>query len=138
MPHTMLPPLLPAVSKAERLNTGVVKRIAAIAAPVVLAVLMAGAARAGEPFYPNDPYFCYNPELPGFPGQWHLVNTAPLTGIDFHSGEGKIYHQANAGLDANLAGAWSAGYTGAGVIIGIVDDGVQGITLTSWPTIGRI
>ena len=33
----------------------------------------------------------------------------------------------NAGLDANIMGAWSNGYTGAGVIIGIIDDGVQGM-----------
>ncbi len=129
MQVSMLPSVFPAVSTVKRPNCEVSKRITAIstiAALVILVVLMAGSAQAGEPFYPNDPYFFYNPELPGFPGQWHLVNTAPLEGINYQPGDGEIWHQANAGLDANLAGAWSSGYTGAGVIIGIVDDGVQG------------
>lgn len=93
---------------------------------MILSLILAGPAGAGEPFYPNDPYFFYNPELPGFPGQWHLVNTAPLEGIDYHPGYGQTWHQVNAGIDANLAGAWSLGYTGAGVIVGIVDQGLQG------------
>lgn len=126
MQNSMLPPVLPAVLNAKGLNNEIVKKIAAIAAPLVLVVLVTASAQAGEPFYPNDPYFFYNPELPGFPGQWHLVNTAPLEGINYHPGYGEIWHQANAGLDANLAGAWSSGYTGAGVIIGIVDFGTQG------------
>jgi subtilisin-like proprotein convertase family protein len=55
-------------------------------------------------FAPNDPLF---PSAPGYPGQWYLVNTF------------------TAGLDAGVAGAWTAGLTGQGVVIGIVDDGVQ-------------
>lgn len=100
--------------------------LAVFAIPLILGLLLARPVLGGEPFYPNDPYFFYNPELPEFPGQWHLVNTAPLEGIDFQPGNGYTYHLVNSGVDANLAGAWSRGYTGAGVIIGIADEGVQG------------
>lgn len=57
-------------------------------------------------FVPNDPYFAPgNPA--GFPGQWHLVNPA------------------RPDLDSNVRGAWNRDLTGAGVIIGIADDGVE-------------
>jgi subtilisin-like proprotein convertase family protein len=46
------------------------------------------------------------PADPGFPQQWHLYNT--VTPI----------------ADANVRGAWDAGWTGQGVVIGVVDDGV--------------
>ena len=66
----------------------------------------------GDPFSPNDPYFQHdNPT--GFPGQWHLENNAPVA-------------SRNDGNSANLRPAWTAGYTGKGVVIGIVDDGVEG------------
>lgn len=46
------------------------------------------------------------PSDPGFSNQWHLHNTAqPL-------------------FDANVEGAWNAGYTGLGVVIGIIDGGI--------------
>jgi kexin len=62
------------------------------------------------------PFFSYNEtERPYYPGQWHLENKAK-------SIEGKN----NAGIDANLRGAWNLGYTGKGVVIGILDDGVEG------------
>ena len=67
---------------------------------------------------PNDPYFQYdNPT--GFPGQWHLENNAPKS-------------LRNDGNSANLSPAWKivdskyTGYTGKGVVIGIIDDGVEG------------
>jgi len=63
--------------------------------------------RYGSPFTPNDPYFPRNQPAVGWPGQWHLKNTI------------------NAGRDARVEGAWSAGWTGSGVTIGIVDDGLQ-------------
>ena len=66
----------------------------------------------GDPFTPNDPYFTYNNPT-GYPGQWHLQNQVPVSG-------------SNAGQDAGLINAWKSGYTGRGVVIGIVDDGVQG------------
>ena len=50
---------------------------------------------------PNDPLF---------PGQWHLQNTAQSGGT--------------VGEDANIVSAWDT-YTGDGVVIGIVDDGLQ-------------
>ncbi|MCX5817503.1 MAG: autotransporter domain-containing protein [Proteobacteria bacterium] len=81
----------------------------------------------GTPFYPNDPYFFYNAtERPGFPGQWHLVNQGPAS-ISFYSVSNKTTTQMiNGGIDAGLRQAWSLGYTGYGVTIGIVDSGVDG------------
>jgi subtilisin family serine protease len=51
---------------------------------------------------------------PGYFGEWELQNNMPVV-----SG-------TNAGLDVNIAGAWSNGFTGRGVTIAIVDDGVEG------------
>ncbi len=47
---------------------------------------------------PNDPLF---------PSQWHLRNTQVL------------------GADANILGAWGMGYTGQGVIVGVIDGGIM-------------
>jgi len=70
----------------------------------------------GEAFVPNDPYFFYNETLrPSYPGQWHLENTAKA-----------IAGKDNAGKDAGLRPAWNLGYTGKGIVIGILDDGVEG------------
>tara|TARA_R100000027_G_scaffold67597_1_gene67081 strand:+ start:1217 stop:3064 length:1848 start_codon:yes stop_codon:yes gene_type:complete len=75
-----------------------------------------GMSLSAVPFEPDDPY--YNPyyydggsEL--YAGQWHLDNQAPIS-------------VNNAGLDVNVLEAWGNGWTGAGVIIGIIDDGVEG------------
>jgi subtilisin family serine protease len=46
-------------------------------------------------------------------GQWHLDN---------QTGSEALY---GIKIDANLVPAWNAGWTGAGVMIGIVDDGLQ-------------
>lgn len=65
-------------------------------------------ASRNEPmaFVPNDPLFASgNPA--GFPGQWHLVYTA------------------RPEFDSNVQGAWNRDLTGAGVLIGIADDGVE-------------
>lgn len=80
-----------------------------------------------DPFYPDDPYFSYNVALrPNFPGQWHLVNGGPSF-IDFYSRQfGTTTRMVNSGVSAGLLGAWNLGYTGSGVVIGIVDDGVDG------------
>lgn len=50
---------------------------------------------------PNDPLFA---------NQWNLLNTGQLNGL--------------AGVDINVTGAWD-NYTGAGVLIAIVDSGVD-------------
>ena len=47
------------------------------------------------------------PTDPGFGNQWHLRNNL------------------NTIADANVEGAWNAGYTGLGQVIGIIDGGVQ-------------
>jgi subtilisin-like proprotein convertase family protein len=46
------------------------------------------------------------PTDPGFNNQWHLRNTV------------------NTVADANVEGAWNAGVTGLGIVIGVVDGGV--------------
>ena len=51
------------------------------------------------------------PHDPLFSDQWHLKNTG-------QSG-------AKAGEDINVMPAWDQGFTGQGVVIGIVDDGLQ-------------
>jgi len=47
------------------------------------------------------------PSDPGFGNQWHLKNNL------------------NTIADANVEGAWNSGYTGTGVVIGVIDGGVQ-------------
>jgi subtilisin family serine protease len=63
--------------------------------------------RYGEPFTPDDPYFPRDTPSAPWPGQWYLVNSQ------------------TPGRDARVQAAWSAGWTGAGVTIGIVDDGLE-------------
>lgn len=87
--------------------------------------LIPASLQAGVPFWPNDPYFFYNPDdLPNYPGQWHLVNADPAE-LQIRRGS-VLYDAVNAGADANVKSAWSLGYKGKGVVIGIVDDCVQG------------
>lgn len=84
---------------------------------VAILLALSTALTAQQPFTPNDPYFNPGTEFgtaEGYHGQWHLWNQMPVV-------EG-----VNVGLDINILGAWNAGWTGAGVIIGIVDDGLQG------------
>ncbi len=58
-------------------------------------------------FTPNDTIF-NNPAAPNnFGGQWHLGNNI-------------------SGANVNVAPAWTRNVTGAGVVIGIVDSGVEG------------
>ena len=67
-------------------------------------------------FVPNDPLFFPGTAAgarAGYYGQWHLENRMPAA-------------PGNAGIDAGLADAWAAGWTGDGVTIGILDDGTQG------------
>lgn len=63
--------------------------------------------RYGASFTPNDPYYSRNNPSSVWPGQWHLNNSV------------------TPGRDARITGAWTSGYTGQGVAIGIVDDGLQ-------------
>lgn len=84
--------------------------------PVFLTVIIAMAAAHAQ-FVPDDPYFfpgaTGNVTDSSFYGQWHLRNQVPVS-------------SENAGLDANLWGAWQRGLTGSGVVINIVDNGLQG------------
>jgi len=56
-------------------------------------------------FDPNDPYFFAGNPTAAFPGQWYLVSSGAI--------------------DVRVQGAWNRDVTGAGVVIGIVDDGFQ-------------
>jgi subtilisin-like proprotein convertase family protein len=51
------------------------------------------------------------PSDPGLANQWHLINTGQAGGT--------------AGEDINVEPAWDAGYTGAGITIGIIDEGAE-------------
>ena len=85
---------------------------------------------AGASFSPNDPYFSYDPANALHPGQWNLDNKAPAS-IRYPAASAPNGHRtaeasiSNAGLDANIIPVWKAGYTGRGIIIGILDDGVE-------------
>lgn len=57
---------------------------------------------------PNDPFFAHNPANAGY--QWHLKNTGARGGV--------------AGVDINISAAWDS-WRGAGLRIGILDDGLQ-------------
>lgn len=56
-------------------------------------------------FTPNDPYFV---PVSTYAGQWHLRNTVNTT------------------LDVNVDPAWAQDITGQGVMVGIVDDSIEG------------
>ncbi len=58
-------------------------------------------------FYPNDPYFLANNPTIGWPGQWHLQNNIGGT------------------IDSDVVPAWAKGWTGSGVVIGVLDDCLQ-------------
>lgn len=60
-----------------------------------------------DQFVPNDPYFPKDAPVAGWQGQWHLSNT--------HGG----------GIDVRVSAPWSRSTTGTGVVLGIVDDGLQ-------------
>ncbi len=60
---------------------------------------------------PNDPLF---------PSQWHLLNTGQEVGNpDFQHLFGV------AGEDINVVPAWNMGYTGEGILVAVIDSGVQ-------------
>jgi subtilisin family serine protease/uncharacterized protein YhjY with autotransporter beta-barrel domain len=88
------------------------------------------AASLSPSFYPNDPYFFYDANRPDLPGQWHLVNLAPAeVSYDLLVGDNEVLATLtaiNAGYDVNIKGAWASGVTGNTVVIGIIDDGVEG------------
>ena len=60
------------------------------------------------------------PTDPLVPNQWHLINTGQEVGNpDFQSIFGV------PGEDINVAPAWNLGYTGEGVVVAVIDSGVQ-------------
>ncbi|MEM8874209.1 MAG: S8 family serine peptidase [Planctomycetota bacterium] len=80
--------------------------------PTVAVERLDGAAGVSQ-FYPSvvqERSKRLIPNDPQFGQQWHLRNTGQGGGV--------------AGIDANVTGAWDI-TQGAGVVIGIVDDGVQ-------------
>ncbi|QDU75666.1 Calcium-dependent protease precursor [Bremerella volcania] len=78
------------------------------------ALQILSAVPAIDVFWPNTTHQYTSRLVPNDPlyvDQWHLSNTGQSGGT--------------AGIDANISGVWDAGITGNGVIIGIVDDGLQ-------------
>lgn len=69
---------------------------------------------------PNDPFFFYQEKHghAGFAyvGQWYLVNDAPK----------HVYDDTNGKFDINVKPLWNQNITGKGIVIGIVDDFIQG------------
>ena len=87
-----------------------------LASATATIALLGSSLWAQTPFTPNDPYYSWNATglaQSDYYGQWYLRNEMPVSSV-------------NAGFDANLWGAWQRGLTGEGVVIGIVDDGVDG------------
>jgi len=79
----------------------------------LLSVSLVGSLSAA--FIPDDPYFApFDITGTQGSGQWHLINNMPIEEF------------VNAGLDAGLEDAWNNGWTGAGVTIAIIDNGMQG------------
>ncbi|MBE2283225.1 MAG: S8 family serine peptidase [Prosthecobacter sp.] len=76
--------------------------------PVVRSAQPLLARQWSRRFIPDDPLFGYSAANAGY--QWHLRNT----------GE----NGATTGIDVNVVSAWDS-YKGAGIRIGIVDDGLQ-------------
>lgn len=74
---------------------------------VVSAAVVDDVPYAKDSFVPNDPYYTKDNPAAGWPGQWYLKNTV------------------TAGLDVNVESAWLDDRTGTGVIVGVVDDGLQ-------------
>ena len=67
--------------------------------------------RSAEPELRRLRFKRYVPNDPLFFSQWHLVNTGQGGGT--------------AGTDIRVTNVWAQGYFGEGIVIGIVDDGVQ-------------
>jgi subtilisin family serine protease len=63
-------------------------------------------------------------EFTGHSGTW---STGAPSFIDFYYRQfDTTTRMVNSGVSAGLLGAWNLGYTGSGVVIGIVDDGIDG------------
>ena len=69
-----------------------------------------GMIEAAYPLVENDMQPRWVPNDPKFSDQWHLQNTGQTGGT--------------SGEDVNITGAWNS-YRGAGIVIGIVDDGLD-------------
>lgn len=63
--------------------------------------------RIRHAFTPNDPYFAQGVPDAQWPGQWHLVNSI------------------GTGIDVNVSPAWLRDQTGNGVVVGVLDDGIE-------------
>ncbi len=72
--------------------------------------LQAGEIEAYSPITKSEMHERYSPNDPELSSQWHLDNFGQTGGV--------------SGEDANLTGAWNM-YNGSGVIISIVDDGLD-------------
>lgn len=66
-----------------------------------------GLPQVRDQFVPNDPFYNAGNPAAEWPGQWYLNNTA------------------SAGLDIQVVPAWNLNWTGLGVVMAVVDDGLQ-------------
>lgn len=82
------------------------------AAPAALRALPAILGRWAEPEFTRRMSLRADPTDPRFADQWYLKNDGSLAGT-------------TAGNDLNVVPAWEAGATGAGIRVGVVDDGVS-------------
>ncbi|EGW11770.1 Neuroendocrine convertase 2 [Cricetulus griseus] len=62
---------------------------------------------------------------PLFTKQWYLHQTNPILCFEFLYQFNTGQADGTPGLDLNVAEAWELGYTGKGVTIGIMDDGID-------------
>ncbi|MCC7474500.1 MAG: S8 family serine peptidase [Pirellulales bacterium] len=85
--------------------------IQALAASNIQATSSITGSEYGVLSLPNDPLFA---------SQWHLLNTGQEVG----SAEFPPLYGV-AGQDINVVPAWNMGYTGEGVIVAVIDSGVQ-------------
>ena len=88
---------------------------------VILAAELAAYANnpASEPV-PAEDLLRAIPVDPLFANQWHLLNTGQIVGQPDYQ-----FLRGVPGVDLNVVPVWEAGYTGAGVTVGIVDSGVE-------------
>lgn len=69
-----------------------------------------------NPVYDQSKVFKESNTDPLFKHQWHLLNTGQSIGVST---------PAKKGVDINVVSAWDQGYTGNGVIVGVIDSGVD-------------
>jgi subtilisin-like proprotein convertase family protein len=96
-------------TRIELLNTAVSADLAPLRADprIRFAGRNGTTANRTHTFAPDDPLFAPNGAYTGAPGQWYQLNTFV------------------PGRDIRISNVWTAGWTGLGVVVGVVDDSVD-------------